>query len=52
MNRILILRHKKIYSLVKYFDGNFSTFLEADVLLNEVLLSFYQEYQVKEISLG
>ena len=33
--------------MVKYFDGNFSTFLEADVLLNEFYYPVYTEISSK-----
>ena len=38
---------KKYTPLVKYFDGNFSTFLEADVLLNEFYYPVYTEISSK-----
>ena len=38
---------KKYTPLVKYFDGNFSTFLEADVLLNEYYYPIYSEISSK-----
>ena len=38
---------KKYTPLVKYFDGKFSTFLEADVLLNEYYYPIYSEISSK-----